>query len=617
MNFNLLNQLTKEDRVKIENYIHLYGVYKDFIGIDEWLKYWSINKIKMYKLLDNKLIYRVPFEYNKSQDELNGQLSKLIWHSNFPDRLYKWLDTHSDIFPANLTDVINSCCRHYILASDEIRDSVKFKLEGERKTFQVQKGQKPIRVLGRFLTYCKNIDDVDKIIQAYEEFRLAHSMILNDKIVKGNIAISIHPLDFMTMSDNDSGWQSCMSWVDDGCYHVGTVEMMNSNNVICCYLKNKKDWNFDCDNKNAIWNNKRWRQLAYVTPEIIMTGKAYPYQNEILSHTILNTLDALAQKEWGFNYTYGIEPYNDMKYINTIATMDRARNYRMLPKSAFHKKNILFDTRGMYNDVLNDHNTIYWCKRNKVNKTTIISYSGKAPCLCCGENKVLKANFDWKECGETYMHYNERYTNTGKLICKDCELKYFSCAWCLNDDTFVKYREFVDPVTSETVLLCESCYKQKVKACPVCGKLLFIHAVGKENASIKECQNLGYTNMYSILLPLEEKYNDFTLYKEDGYKEVPYPSLWTLCSFKKEGLPSTYKNLKDFFGEKNYYIPVFGHPSCIEKHFGIKLKDESFSISRWNRIEQGHCKIVPYSRDNFERFKDFFYSNLKDGASEN
>lgn len=643
--FNLVNVLSDKDKNLITQYIIRYGVASHFIGADEWLKYWGKEKIKLFKLFGNSFTYTVPFSYEKQPDELQKQLTILMrdnhgFSSCFIDLIFSSDFLYNQkIFEDNTTDrppyadseiqtkirqFCYSCVNNENLAKNKMSKGLTFKLDRCKTTFQSPVGAKPIKAINKFLTYIKpylaDNEDYKELLTKFEKFRLEHSQILNDKIVKGDLVLSIHPLDFMTMSDNDSGWQSCMSWVDDGCYHVGTVEMMNSNNVICCYLKNKKDWNFDFNNKDAVWNNKKWRQLAYITPEIIMTGKAYPYQNEILSHTILNTLDALAQKEWGFNYTYGIEPYNDMKYINTIAAMDRARSYRMLPKSAFHKKNILFDTRGMYNDVLNDHNTTYWCKRNKVNKTTIISTSGKAPCLCCGENKVLKANFDWKEYGETYMHYNDRYTNTGDLICKDCNSKYFSCDWCLNNDTMIEYREFVDPATSETVLLCEHCYKEKVKVCPVCGELLFVHAVGKEGASIKESRNLGYTNMYSILLPLEEKYNDFTLYKENDFdatsEEIPYPSLWSLGSFKERGLSSTYKNFKDFLGDRNYYIPVFGHPGCIEKRFGIKLKDESFSLSRWNRIEQGHCKIVPYNKDNFERFKDFFYSNLKNGASE-
>ena len=506
MNFNLLNQLTKEDRVKIENYIHLYGVYKDFIGIDEWLKYWSINKIKMYKLLDNKLIYRVPFEYNKSQDELNGQLSKLIWHSNFPDRLYKWLDTHSDIFPANLTDVINSCCRHYILASDEIRDSVKFKLEGERKTFQVQKGQKPIRVLGRFLTYCKNIDDVDKIIQAYEEFRLAHSMILNDKIVKGNIAISIHPLDFMTMSDNNSNWQSCMSWKDNGCYHVGTVEMMNSNNVLCCYIENEEPYYFSDEHEEEYkWHNKKWRQLIYFTKDIIVSGKSYPYHNDEISKALIGIIRDLARKNLGWTYSFGLELYKDMAHITGSYSMRRAKGF--IANDYMKKHNIIFDTKGMYNDMLNDHSTNYWCVRNKVNHNKVISYSGKAPCLCCGEPVVYDTEDDYD--------YNERYSNCGSTVCTDC-LDNFRCNFCNESYPNEKHYDiFLE--NGKQVKICERCIKDYIRKCPDCGKTMFVVPL-YGNFSLISDEKLDYPTSFIKLaenINTEELFSSTWIYRPE------------------------------------------------------------------------------------------------------
>ena len=48
--------------------------------------------------------------------------------------------------------------------------------------------------------------------EEYEAFRLAHSRILNTKTLKGTLCLSIHPMDYMTMSDNTYDWSSCMSW---------------------------------------------------------------------------------------------------------------------------------------------------------------------------------------------------------------------------------------------------------------------------------------------------------------------------------------------------------------------------------------------------------------------
>ena len=64
-------------------------------------------------------------------------------------------------------------------------------------------------------------------LPGFEDFRIAQSLVTNQANLKGYITLSIHPLDYMTMSDNNCGWDSCMSWQEEGCYRQGTVEMMN------------------------------------------------------------------------------------------------------------------------------------------------------------------------------------------------------------------------------------------------------------------------------------------------------------------------------------------------------------------------------------------------------
>ena len=465
MNFNLLSQLTEEDRIKIENYIYLYGTQEHFIGIDNWLKHWSVNKIKMYKLLGNQMIYRTPFEYHKSKGELETQLSNLICYSNFPSKFRNWIKDHSDQFPSDVQEVVSSCCSHYILVKDEILNTVKFKLEGEKKTFQIQEGQKPMRVLGRFLTYCKNIEGIDGIVKSYEEFRLAHSMVLNDNLVKGNMVISIHPLDFMTMSDNSSNWSSCMSWTEQGCYHAGTVEMMNSNNVLCCYIENSDPYYFskktaDTD-EDYKWYNKKWRQLVYFTKDIIVGGKPYPYHNDEISKILIQIIRDLARKNLGWTYSFGPELYKDMIHINGNYSMNRAKGY--ISRGYMKKHNILFDTKGMYNDMLNDSSTNYWCVRNKVDHNKVISYSGKAPCLCCGESIIY-------ETGEDY-DYNERYGNVGSTICTSC-LDMFRCDIC--NDAYPNQKHYtIYLINGRKISICDCCVREYIRKCPECGKTMF------------------------------------------------------------------------------------------------------------------------------------------------
>ena len=486
MSFNLLNVLTKEDRDKIKKYIYLYGTKDNFIGVDEWLKYWSTNKIKMYKLLGNQFIHRVPFEYNKSKMELDQQISDLVRLDDFPYDFENWIMSHKDIFPSYVRHYMYNCSHRYCLLKDCTGEEFKFKLENNKKTLQFQKDMKPLRAIGRFLTYCKDIDGVDKIKKSFENFRIAHSMILNDKVIKGNMVISIHPLDFMTMSDNNSNWGSCMSWKELGCYRVGTIEMLNSNNVLCCYIENSTPYYFDLNelgNKEYLWANKKWRQLVYFTKDIIVSGKPYPYANDEITKALIGIIRDLARKNLGWTYSFGPELYKDMQYINSSFSMNRARSY--IQWGDMNKHNILFDTKGMYNDMLNDNSTNYWCVRNKVKHNQIISYSGKAPCLCCG-NQIIYDSYDDYD-------YNERYNNVNATVCDDC-LNNFRCSFCEQSEPNRKhYHIFLENGTE--VCICEDCIKHYIKKCPDCGKPFFlINTFGRYN--IFNDENVEYPEQY-------------------------------------------------------------------------------------------------------------------------
>jgi hypothetical protein len=310
--------------------------------------------------------------------------------------------------------------------------------------------------------------------------RIKHSMALNDKVLRGNLVLSIHPMDFVTMSDNNSDWSSCMSWIRDGCYHLGTVEMMNSNNVICCYLESKDNWCFynaeeaekkkenmpePQDKSEWSWNNKKWRCLLYATKDIIVAGKSYPYYSEQLSKQCIEMAQKLAKDNLNWEYQYGIEEYRDMKNISSVQGMDNAAFYSHKYQSVHgrsKKHNIIFDTNAMYNDMFNDHTFTYWCVRNRVKRTKKISISGKETCLCCSYPVAID--------NEEYMYdyYNERYLNVGHLICDEC----YNEGLCGTCDSFVgrsHIRRIVVNGISEYA--CDECIKDYYYICPCCGEL--------------------------------------------------------------------------------------------------------------------------------------------------
>jgi hypothetical protein len=179
---------------------------------------------------------------------------------------------------------------------------IKIKKPNAKKILQIQPGTKIIKAWGKVIDYFK--DDYPFNLKVFEEFKKKYAIIMTEKKITTTFCISIHPMDYITMSDNNSNWESCMNWMDKGCYHTGTIEMMNSNNVLCCYFLNPNKSNLFVFDKETIdektgeligvWNNKAWRQLFYITKDIIMGGKAYPYASKDITLTILDQIKVLA-----------------------------------------------------------------------------------------------------------------------------------------------------------------------------------------------------------------------------------------------------------------------------------------------------------------------------------
>ena len=115
----------------------------------------------------------------------------------------------------------------------------------------------------------------------------------------GELCLSIHPMDYMTMSDNDNNWQSCMNWMNNGDYRLGTVECMNSPYVLVAYLHNP---NHSMSIGPYEWNSKHWRELFIIHPEMISEVKGYCFQDENLTNTILMWIKELAHNNLDWDY---------------------------------------------------------------------------------------------------------------------------------------------------------------------------------------------------------------------------------------------------------------------------------------------------------------------------
>ena len=433
----LFQMLPHEDKMNIDKWISIYsgvdnvhqGTRADLAKI---LSYWALEKKRLYQMFGGQFIISKDVAFKVPFDTLCEDMDCMIYDHNrggdFRYALNRMSFDHDKLREHHYD--IMQLVAPTVLANNKY-EGYSFKIPTPNgKEIQVQSGCKPVKILGKIAAAYE--------IPGFEEFRLGHSLVLNQKELKGELCLSIHPMDYMTMSDNECDWDSCMSWRNEGCYRRGTLEMMNSPFVIVAYLKAKEDmtwwqpWNGAMDQTVYSWNNKKWRELFVVHPDFITGIKGYPYQNTELEKIIIEWLGELAHKNSGIEYDEGmIEDYMPSTWFSN----DNYPN---------HEWKFSFTTDDMYNDFGTRHHMV------KVSKEVLeetgehyfhVDYSGVHPCLWCGE-----------------LHGG--YEDEGGLVCDTC-CNYFYCD-CCGERIYGEEEWWLD-----NNRLCECCYRDSAEHCVI------------------------------------------------------------------------------------------------------------------------------------------------------
>ena len=231
---------------------------------------------------------------------------------------------------------------------------------------------------------------------------------------RGTLCLSIHPMDYITMSDTPYGWTSCMSWGDDGEYKRGTMEMLSSPMCVVAYLKGSEDL-------EGYWNGKIWRELFMVTPEIILGIKGYPYHNEIVEDYIMDWLRELAETNCGW------------KYLNDTVVRTK-KGYSINTEYGYVKWELTYNA--MYNDCYLEH-PIYFAQNYDVEtRQGLIDLEPSGPAICI----ITGEDISDIECSEQFLAHPR---HLGYVKCERCGY------WI---DEYDIYH------TDNDLALCEGCY---------------------------------------------------------------------------------------------------------------------------------------------------------------
>ena len=422
--------MIEEDVYKVIQYSQGIKVPRIQDLIENWRenKSWFINK-----LFKEKIIYQVPEKLTFELDE-NSKKDKYEAFKDYVYELCTDFDLDKYLCSINYDEFFKNA-----LAKD--RD-----LPNGKK---VKKGMKFLRTL-RFL-----IED-DKLL---EDIQNHASEIIQENKIEGYLCFSVHPLDFLSSSENTLNWRSCHSL--DGEYRAGNLSYIQDSSTIIAYVCTGKDEKLPHFPEEVPWNNKKWRCLMFFNEQhnLIFAGRQYPFSAQsILDRANKELQKLLPSGKWTPWCNDYIEKYEHPGSLDI--TIFTEANYMPIRGKIYEKNNLVKDA-GMskhFNDVL--HSCCYTHPYYMYNS---IYYAGAVPQMTVGSAvKCLR-------CGEKLIDGSD------SMMCHECECKYghsdsddYRTCDCCSQRTWYDDGEWVDDD-----FLCPNCIETETFVCEECGERYF------------------------------------------------------------------------------------------------------------------------------------------------
>ena len=360
--------------------------------IDELIDNWYQAKKDIIALFGGKLIYTFPEKvvFHLDEKEKKARLSEFI--ASVEDRwdnveLADFIAKFENNFFENLT------FEDYVVPSS-----------GK----VITKGSKIIKAFKFF--------EEDKIV--LDDLQTQASMLIQDDKVEGYLSFSVHPLDYLSSSENNYNWRSCHSL--DGEYRTGNLSYMLDSSTIVVYLSSKEQTTLPNFPDSVPWNSKKWRVLFFLSNDwnMLFAGRQYPFASKHGINIALNyfskLFDTTYYKCWE-DYRIGSVNLNTnpLPLIGDYIPVGRkliALNQLITdakPKEneeALHYNDLLYST--VYKPIYAysfEKNYHFSPPTGTTNSETKFFIGGVPKCLRCGKEEVMHSGtMQCPECLDIY-----------------------------------------------------------------------------------------------------------------------------------------------------------------------------------------------------------------------
>ena len=358
------------------------------INVDVLFEKWKNAKKDFIDLMNGQLIYEwpEPISFELSEKDKNMRIDDFISLVDI-----NWQNR-------NLADFLESQRQGFFSNQVEISYT-------DENGNIIPKGMKLLKAFKFF----------EKDAKALNDLQSAASMIIQENKVEGTLCFSVHPLDFLSASENTHNWRSCHAL--DGEYRAGNLSYMMDSSTVMCYLKSKRDEKLPNFPNSVPWNSKKWRVFLFFNQnyDMMFAGRQYPFSTQTgLDFIRTKLLPTLNMGQWSNWSNKKISSFNIDEEYNLKTTFSSP--YVPVGNKLISMRELIIDEPGslQFNDLLSStcYDPVYSFKIQKnffgnyythLSCFTKIRVGGKVPCLKCGKEDI---------------------ESSSSVMCNHCEIKY-------------------------------------------------------------------------------------------------------------------------------------------------------------------------------------------------
>lgn len=274
--------------------LHLSHLNADLrIDIREHLNNWAKNKSHLYLAFGKKLKLEkeIELDFSGNSTYVKSLISKF----------------YQEITQAKVKRFLKSCSN-----AEVVMNCLNRNVSFENVKFRA--GDKISKCIGKIL------DLYDITPAEKDSVLIKFSMLIQGVKAKGSAVLSIDPVDYITMSENNSNWESCHSM--SGCFRTGPFAYLQDSSTTISYVKPKDDCIFTYgDSKTLTYSNKNWRQIVLFSKELKYATqlRQYPYTSQANQSTVASIVMNILNAKSGLDYQiHSIDVYDMPRYFSTL-----------------------------------------------------------------------------------------------------------------------------------------------------------------------------------------------------------------------------------------------------------------------------------------------------------